>query len=57
MRKPRIPRRRGTVIIEPLSEDWGWLDTITAKLDDDFIEAVNEQPAQQERPTIGEFVR
>ena len=32
------------------SEDWSWLDAIAGKLDDDFVQAVNEQPNQQERP-------
>jgi antitoxin VapB len=53
----RIRRRGSAVILEPLAEDWGWLDAIAGKLDDDFVEAVNEQPAEQERPAIDEFVR
>ena len=52
----RIRRRGSAVILEPLAEDWSWLDAITGKLDEDFVEAVNEQPAQQERPTLDEFV-
>ncbi len=34
------------VIPEPMPEDWVWLDKICGELDQDFIDAVNEQPAQ-----------
>jgi len=53
----RIRRLGSAVILEPLSGDWDWLDAIVGKLDDDFVEAVNEQPEQQERPGINEFFR
>ena len=45
----RIRRRGSAVILEPLAEDWSWLDAIIGKLDDDFVEGVREQPAQQQR--------
>ncbi|MBV8214132.1 MAG: antitoxin [Verrucomicrobia bacterium] len=51
----RIRRRGNVVILEPLAHDWQWLDAVTAKLDDDFVEAVNEQPAPQEHPGVDEF--
>ena len=51
----RIRRRGSLIILEPLAQDWRWLDALTAKLDDDFVAAVNEQPAQQERPGVHEF--
>jgi antitoxin VapB len=53
----QIRRRGSAVILEPLAEDWGWLDALVSKLDDDFVEAVNEQQEQQERPAIDEFFR
>ena len=53
----RIRRHGSAVIIEPLEEDWTWLDPLVRKLDDDFVEAVDEQPGQQERPAIDEFFR
>jgi len=37
------------------AEDWSWLDTISGELDDDFAQAVNEQPEQQERPALDEL--
>lgn len=45
----RIRRHGSTVILEPVADNWAWLDAIAEKFDDDFIEAVNEEPAQQER--------
>ncbi|CAH2396632.1 antitoxin [Mesorhizobium ventifaucium] len=38
-------RRQGrAVILEPLDQDWGWLDQVTGPLDADFVEAVLERP-------------
>jgi antitoxin VapB len=51
----RIRRHGNAVILEPLADDWSWLDAIVGTLDDDFVEAVKEQPQQQERPELAEF--
>ena len=40
----RIRRHANAVILEPIAEDWAWLDAIAGKLDHDFAEAVGEQP-------------
>jgi antitoxin VapB len=48
----RIRRRGNAVILEPVAEDWAWLDAIVGELDADFVAAVNEQPGQQERPEL-----
>jgi antitoxin VapB len=51
----RIRRHGDSVILEPVATDWGWLDSIRGKLgklDQDFIDAVNEQPEPQERPGL-----
>jgi antitoxin VapB len=53
----RIRRRGSAVILEPMGDDWSWLDTIVGTLDDDFVQAVNEQPEQQERPALDEAFR
>jgi antitoxin VapB len=50
--KVRIRRHGSAVILEPLTEDWAWLDAIAGKLDSDFIRAAKEQPQQQERLAI-----
>ncbi len=51
----RIRRRGGAVILEPVPDDWAWLDALASKLDDDFVAAVNEQPEPQERPELDEL--
>ena len=48
----RIRRHGNAVILEPVADDWGWLDAIAGALDADFVQAVNEQPEQQERPAL-----
>jgi antitoxin VapB len=53
----RIHRRGNAVILEPLAEDWSWLDSIAGQLDDDFAQAVAEEPEQQDRPALDELFR
>ena len=53
----RIRRHGSSVVLEPLEEDWGWLDAIAGKLDDDFGQAVRERSEQQERPELNHFFR
>ena len=40
----RIRRHGSAVILEPLAEDWRWLDALAGHLDEDFVQSVNEQP-------------
>jgi antitoxin VapB len=51
----RIRRHGNAVILEPLTDDWSWLDAIVSELDHDFVEAVKEQLEPQERPELDEF--
>lgn len=48
----RIRRHGAAVILEPLPEDWTWLDALAAPLDADFQQAATEQPAMQERAAL-----
>jgi antitoxin VapB len=48
----RIRRHGSAVILEPVTDDWDWLDSLVGKLDQDFVEAANEQPEQQQRPAL-----
>lgn len=52
-----IRRHGNAVILEPVASNWAWLDAIANRLDDDFIQAVREQPEQQERPELDEIFR
>lgn len=52
----RIRRRGAAIILEPIPTDWSWLDQLpTGPLDADFIAAVNETPAVQDRPAVDRF--
>lgn len=42
--KVRIRRHGNAVILEPIANNWDWLDALVGKLDEDFVEAVNEKP-------------
>jgi antitoxin VapB len=53
----RIRRHGGAVILEPIAEDWAWLDTIARKLAADFVQAVDDQPKQQRRPALEKLFR
>jgi len=53
----RIRRHGNAVIIEPLNEDWAWLDAISGALDSDFVQATEEQPEPQQRPELDELFR
>ncbi len=49
----RIRRHGTSVILEPVAHDWAWLDDLAEALDEDFQQAVNEQPVAEDRPGLG----
>ncbi len=51
----RIRRHGGAVILEPLAEDWRWLDELAGALDPDFVEGVIEEAPPQERPALDDL--
>ncbi|MCG6113760.1 MAG: type II toxin-antitoxin system VapB family antitoxin [Mesorhizobium sp.] len=51
----RISRRGRAVILEPLVEDWAWLDGLTGEVEEDFEKAANEEVKAQERPELDYF--
>ncbi|HJQ55935.1 MAG TPA: type II toxin-antitoxin system VapB family antitoxin [Vineibacter sp.] len=53
----RIRRHGSAVILEPVSDDWSWLDAIVGKLDADVVRAVKERPKQQKRPALNTVFR
>jgi antitoxin VapB len=53
----RIRRHGNAVILEPVTDDWNWLDTIAGHLDQDLIQATEEEPSQQERPALDKLFR
>lgn len=53
----RIRKHGNAVVLEPVADDWAWLDAVAGELDDDFVEAVGEQPGQEERPELDDLFR
>jgi antitoxin VapB len=48
----RIRRQGAAVVLEPVPEDWRWLDALSGTVDADFRNAATEQPAAEERPDL-----
>lgn len=48
----RIRREGRRIILEPIAEDWAWLDPIAGTFSDDFFAEGRRQPDQQERPAL-----
>ena len=53
----RIRRHGSAIILEPIAEDWAWLDLIAGKLDEDFVQAATEQPEEQSRPALDKLFK
>ena len=53
----RIRRHGRAVILEPMADDWSWLDAVTGKLDEDFVRGALEQPDAQDRPELDKLFR
>jgi antitoxin VapB len=51
----RIRRQGNAVILEPITDDWVWLDRLIGPLDEDFEKAAAEQPVEQDRPELDHF--
>ncbi len=52
-----ISRRGSAVVLEPVADDWSWLDGVNGKLDRDFVEAVKEKSAPQKRTELEKLFR
>ena len=51
-------RRSGqSIVLEPVAEDWVWLEAIQGQLDDDFIQATSEPMESQQRPLLDELFK
>ncbi len=51
----RISRRGNAIILEPIPQNWDWLETSAGTLDDDFVQATEEDVPQQQRPDLDVF--
>ena len=48
----RIRHHGPCIVLEPIPQDWSWLDAIAGKMSSDFMSDGRDQPAMQERPGI-----
>jgi antitoxin VapB len=53
----RLKKRGQQIIMEPVPENWDWLDAIAGTLDQDFLDAALEQPEPAERPELDNLFR
>jgi antitoxin VapB len=51
----RIRRHGSAVILEPIADNWEWLDALAAPLDPDFVAAATEPVPLQERAGLDEL--
>ena len=51
----RIRRHGRSVILEPVADNWDWLDALVGPIDEDFAAAVAEKPKEQERSAFDFF--
>jgi len=51
----RIRRRGAAVILEPVAQDWDWLERVIGAVDEDFVAATNARPREQDRPALDYF--
>ena len=53
----RIRRQGDAVILEPVPEDWRWLDAVAGQWDADAAEAAATPEPAQERPGLDDLFR
>jgi antitoxin VapB len=53
----RIRRQGNAVILEPVADDWKWLDDLVERADGKFLEEGIEEPPPQERPALDDFMK
>ncbi len=51
----RIRRHGSAIILEPITQDWAWLDSIIGPVDKDFESSATEQGPAQERLELDFF--
>ncbi len=56
-REVRIRKEGNRIVMEPLPDDWNWLDAFAGRLDEDLIEAALQQPETPDRAEVERFFR
>ncbi|WP_375508086.1 hypothetical protein [uncultured Caballeronia sp.] len=55
MDEVRVRRHGNAIILEPIANDWSWLELIVGPVDEGLIQASTEQPTEQDRPDLDFF--
>lgn len=53
----RIRRHGRAVILEPIPQDWKWLEEVIGPVDEVFAREATEQPGEQARPELASLFR
>ena len=48
----RIRKQGRAVVLEPIADDWAWLDDVVGKVSEDFFAEGRQQPDFQPRPEL-----
>ncbi len=56
-RQVRIRRHGRAVILEPIAQDWTWLEGVIGPVDETFEREATQQPAEQVRPDLADLFR
>jgi len=51
----RVRKHGNAVILEPIPDDWQWLDLLTGPVDDDFVAATEEKVIAPEKSELDFF--
>ena len=51
----RIRRHGNAIVLEPIHDDWSWLDVAVRELSPDYVVDGREQPAYPVRPELDEL--
>lgn len=51
----RIRREGNAVILEPIADNWTWLDATVRELSPDYLSEGRDQPEPQDRPELDQL--
>ena len=51
----RIRRHGNAIVLEPIQDDWNWLDAAVRELSPDYLAEGREQPVSPVRPGLDEL--
>ena len=51
----RVRKHGNAVILEPIPDDWQWLDPLIGPVDDDLVAAIEEKAIAPEKPELDFF--